>query len=175
MRRARMASLVLGLVAFSIGVNHCFSFGSPKTALAASTSDQTASPQEPVVAIQSQADLGHTCSANVRHLLDGSCTKCHNPIRQSGDLDLQRFTKLSDDAAIRNCDTLEVVARLERGTMPPKSEPRLPSERLAPAIHWILTPPPTPLNSAALNGDHASVAPGVQTARTVGVPQEDAF
>ena len=178
-----MASVVLGLVAFSIGVNRCFSFGSPKTALAASMSDQTASPQQPVVAIQSQADVDHTFSANVRTLLDGSCTRCHNPTRQSGALDLQRFTKLSDDAAIKDCVTLEMVtARLESGTMLPKSEPRPPNERLAPAIHRILsacggslTPPPTPLNSAALNGDHASVAPGVQTAPTVNVPQEDVF
>jgi hypothetical protein len=72
----------------------------------------------------------------VKPFLTKYCYDCHNSGYQSGDLDLESFQSAASVLGAHDRWD-EVLYRLQKGVMPPKSAPRPAAEELKPVVEWI--------------------------------------
>src|SRR5580765_8030582 len=71
----------------------------------------------------------------IRPLLSEYCLKCHSTEKHKGDLDLERFTSLSE--VLRHPKVWQgVVEQLGTGEMPPKDKPQPSAEQRERLLTW---------------------------------------
>ncbi|MEO6183737.1 MAG: DUF1587 domain-containing protein, partial [Verrucomicrobiota bacterium] len=73
---------------------------------------------------------------NIRPLLKEYCLKCHSTEKHKGDLDLERFTSLSE-VFKHPKDWERVVEQISLGEMPPKEKPQPTSDERERLLAWV--------------------------------------